>query len=48
MDRTHLLNKLWEYQHQFRFISKEAVSEISKKLNVSNLVELIDHGRQKK
>ena len=37
MDRTHLLNKLWEYQHQFRFISNEAVSEISKKLNVSNI-----------
>ena len=37
MDRTHLLNKLWEYQHQFGFISDEAVSEISKKLNVSNI-----------
>ena len=37
MDRTHLLNKLWEYQHQFGYISDEAVSEISKKLNVSNI-----------
>jgi [NiFe] hydrogenase diaphorase moiety large subunit len=37
MDRTHLLNKLWEYQHQFGFISDEAISEISKTLNVSNI-----------
>lgn len=37
MDRTHLLNKLWEYQHQSGFITDEAVSEISKKLNVSNI-----------
>ena len=37
MDRTHLLNKLWEYQHQFGYISDEAVSVISKKLNVSNI-----------
>ncbi len=37
MDRTHLLNKLWEYQNQFGFISDEAVSNISKKLNVSNI-----------
>ncbi len=37
MDRTHLLNKLWEYQHQFGYISDDAVSEISKKLNVSNI-----------
>lgn len=37
MDRTHLLNKLWEYQHQFGFISNEAISEISTKLNVSNI-----------
>jgi len=37
MDRTHLLNKLWEYQHQFGFITDGAVSKISKKLNVSNI-----------
>lgn len=37
MDRTHLLNKLWEYQHQFGYISDEAVSEISQELNVSNI-----------
>lgn len=37
MDRTHLLNKLWEYQYQFGFVSDEAVSIISKKLNVSNI-----------
>ncbi len=37
MDRTHLLNKLWEYQHQFGYISDEAVSEISQQLNVSNI-----------
>ncbi|SNR39808.1 NAD(P)H-dependent oxidoreductase subunit E [Lutibacter flavus] len=37
MDRTHLLNKLWQYQHQYGFISDEAVSEISNKLNVSNI-----------
>lgn len=37
MDRTHLLNRLWEYQHQYGFISDEAVSEISNKLNVSNI-----------
>ena len=37
MDRTHLLNKLWEFQHKFGFISDEATSEISKTLNVSNI-----------
>jgi len=37
MDRTHLLNKLWEYQHEFGYISDKAVSEISKQLNVSNI-----------
>jgi len=37
MDRTHLLNKLWEYQHEFGYISNEAVSEISRILNVSNV-----------
>lgn len=37
MDRTHLLNKLWEYQHEFGYISDEAVSEISNQLNVSNI-----------
>lgn len=37
MDRTHLLNKLWEYQHEFGFISNDAVSEISQQLNVSNI-----------
>lgn len=35
MNRTHLLNKLWEYQHKFGYISNEAISEISKLLNVS-------------
>ena len=37
MDRTHLLNQLWEYQHQFGHISDEAVSVISKRLNVSSV-----------
>lgn len=37
MDRTQLLNKLWYYQHQFGFISDEAISKISKELNVSNI-----------
>jgi len=37
MDRTHLLNKLWEYQLKFGFISDRAISEISKTLNVSNI-----------
>ena len=37
MDRTYLLNKLWEYQHKFGFVSNEAVAEISKLLNVSNI-----------
>lgn len=37
MDRTHLLNQLWEYQNQFGYISDNAVSEISKKLKVSNI-----------
>ncbi len=37
MDRTHLLNVLWEYQHGFGYISEEAVSEISKQLNVSKI-----------
>ena len=37
MDRTHLLNKLWEYQHEFGFISNEAISEMSKQLNVSTI-----------
>ncbi|MBI9042493.1 NAD(P)H-dependent oxidoreductase subunit E [Lutibacter sp.] len=35
MERIHLLNKLWEYQHQFGYISKKAISEISILLNVS-------------
>ena len=35
MDRSQLLNKLWEYQHQFGYISNEAIFEISKLLNVS-------------
>lgn len=37
MDRTHLLNKLWDYQHEFGFISNTAVLEISKLLNVSTI-----------
>ena len=37
MDRTHLLNKLWEYQHTYGHISDRAVSEISQTLNVSNI-----------
>jgi [NiFe] hydrogenase diaphorase moiety large subunit len=37
MDRTDLLNKLWEYQHTFGFISDKAVSEISQLLNVSKI-----------
>ena len=37
MDRTHLLNKLWEYQKDFGHISDAAVSEISQLLNVSNI-----------
>ncbi len=37
MDRTQLLNKLWEYQHRFGFISDKAISEISQLLNVSKI-----------
>ena len=37
MDRTHLLNKLWEYQLKFGFISDRAISKISKTLHVSNI-----------
>ena len=37
MDRTHLLNQLWDYQHKYGHISDESVSEISKKLNVSGV-----------
>ncbi|WP_298288351.1 NAD(P)H-dependent oxidoreductase subunit E [uncultured Lutibacter sp.] len=37
MDRTQLLNKLWEYQHEFGYISKNAISKISKSLQVSNI-----------
>ncbi|REE82325.1 [NiFe] hydrogenase diaphorase moiety large subunit [Lutibacter oceani] len=37
MDRTQLLNKLWEYQQQFGYISNQAILEISKLLNVSNI-----------
>jgi [NiFe] hydrogenase diaphorase moiety large subunit len=37
MDRTQLLNILWEYQHKFGFISNPAISKISKDLNVSNI-----------
>ena len=39
MDRTHLLNELWEYQLKFGYISEKAISRISKKLNVS-IVEI--------
>ncbi|WP_299365781.1 NAD(P)H-dependent oxidoreductase subunit E [Winogradskyella sp.] len=39
MDRTHLLNELWDYQLKFGFISDKAISRISKKLNVS-IVEI--------
>jgi [NiFe] hydrogenase diaphorase moiety large subunit len=35
MDRTQLLNLLWDYQINYGFISEDAVSEISKTLNVS-------------
>ncbi|MCA0132279.1 NAD(P)H-dependent oxidoreductase subunit E [Winogradskyella alexanderae] len=35
MDRTHLLNELWEYQLKFGYISEKAISRISKKLKVS-------------
>jgi len=37
MDRSNLLNKLWEYQHQFGYISNKAVTEISEQLNVSTI-----------
>ncbi|WP_299547821.1 NAD(P)H-dependent oxidoreductase subunit E [Seonamhaeicola sp.] len=37
MDRTHLLNKLWEHQNKDGFISDKAVSKISKELKVSNV-----------
>jgi [NiFe] hydrogenase diaphorase moiety large subunit len=37
MDRAYLLNKLWEYQHKFGFISDTTVSEISQLLNVSKI-----------
>ena len=37
MDRTHLLNKLWDYQLEFGYISDKAISKISRELNVSNI-----------
>lgn len=37
MDRTHLLNKLWEYQLKSGYISDRAVSKISKELGVSKI-----------
>lgn len=37
MDRTFLLNKLWEYQHKLGFISEKAIANISKELNVSSV-----------
>ncbi|SDX82199.1 NAD(P)-dependent nickel-iron dehydrogenase flavin-containing subunit [Lutibacter oricola] len=37
MDRTQLLNKLWEFQHRLGYISKESISTLSKKLNVSTV-----------
>ena len=37
MDRTHLLNKLWKYQLEYGYISDQAISKISKQLNVSNI-----------
>ncbi len=37
MDRTNLLNKLWEYQNQFGYISEKAIAKISNELNVSEI-----------
>ena len=37
MDRTHLLNILWDYQNKFGYISDTSVTEISKKLAVSTI-----------
>ncbi|NNK82334.1 MAG: NADP oxidoreductase, partial [Flavobacteriaceae bacterium] len=37
MDRTHLLNKLWEYQLKSGYISDRAVSKISKEIGVSKI-----------
>lgn len=37
MDRTHLLNLLWDYQNKYGYISEKAISKISKKLNVSRI-----------
>ena len=37
MDRTHLLNKLWKYQHKSGYISEKAISIISRELKVSKI-----------
>jgi len=37
MERTQLLDKLWEYQSKFSYISKDAIAEISQLLNVSKI-----------
>lgn len=37
MDRTHLLNKLWEQQRQFGYISNQAISKLATNLNVSTV-----------
>lgn len=37
MDRTQLLNKLWEQQRQFGYISNQAISKLATNLNVSTV-----------
>ena len=37
MERKDLLNKLWEFQNTYGYISKNAIHEIAKKLKVSTI-----------
>ena len=37
MYRTGLLNKLWEFQNKYGYISENAISQIAQKLNVSKI-----------
>ena len=37
MERKDLLNKLWEFQNKYGYISKTAIKEIAQSLNVSTI-----------
>ena len=37
MERKDLLNKLWEFQNTYGYISKNAIQEIAQKLKVSKI-----------